>query len=402
MQHNIVRYLGIGAQPTERERIAYFTDHARGFDKGVLEKERRMGTLKWRQDLFSKARGDVLEIAAGTGRNLMVYRKAAPQIASLTMMDCVDTMLNQCEKKVYRVFGPERSNGWWELEEELDKKKQECGCAIPETEDEVEKRLLKGSLLTADPGAMAAKAVADREKARQDELAKLQEKGGAAAETALATAAEDSGLGYSADDLATRVIPEPQIKKGVRDSLVIPKWDAEAYAADGESNLLPRDAQSFDIKLDLGNAHDLAQYDDNSFDTVVMSMCLCSCEEPEQALHEASRVVKPTGRILLLEHGRSRFWPVRWFFWYMGLEDEKHAWENGCFDDRQPLDLVKNVGLPILKWETWICGHWYLITAGKAKARKRKRQPGAEGRSAPFEFAEGRQAQIRAPGAFQG
>jgi ubiquinone/menaquinone biosynthesis C-methylase UbiE len=44
---------------------------------------------------------------------------------------------------------------------------------------------------------------------------------------------------------------------------------------------------------------------DNSFDTVVSTMTLCSIPNVEQALSEVYRVLKPRGRFLFLEHGRS-------------------------------------------------------------------------------------------------
>ncbi len=45
-------------------------------------------------------------------------------------------------------------------------------------------------------------------------------------------------------------------------------------------------------------------YDDNSFDTAVSTCVFCSVADPVQGLRELGRVVKPDGRILLLEHVR--------------------------------------------------------------------------------------------------
>jgi ubiquinone/menaquinone biosynthesis C-methylase UbiE len=44
---------------------------------------------------------------------------------------------------------------------------------------------------------------------------------------------------------------------------------------------------------------------EHSFDTVVSSLALCTYVDPLAALLEFSRVCRPSGRILLLEHGRS-------------------------------------------------------------------------------------------------
>jgi SAM-dependent methyltransferase len=43
----------------------------------------------------------------------------------------------------------------------------------------------------------------------------------------------------------------------------------------------------------------------HSFDSVVSTMTLCSIENPEPALAEIRRVLKPEGQFLFLEHGRS-------------------------------------------------------------------------------------------------
>ncbi|CAD7961272.1 unnamed protein product [Amoebophrya sp. A25] len=51
---------------------------------------------------------------------------------------------------------------------------------------------------------------------------------------------------------------------------------------------------------------------DNTYDTVCISFLLSYCPEPERVLKEANRVVKPSGRILLFERGRSSYAFLRW------------------------------------------------------------------------------------------
>jgi methyltransferase OMS1 len=52
---------------------------------------------------------------------------------------------------------------------------------------------------------------------------------------------------------------------------------------------------------------------DASFDCAVDTFGLCSLKDPQKALKEMARIVKPEGKILLLEHGRSSWCgPLNW------------------------------------------------------------------------------------------
>ena len=46
-------------------------------------------------------------------------------------------------------------------------------------------------------------------------------------------------------------------------------------------------------------------FPDSSFDTVALTLMLCTAPEPAAVLREVSRVLKPGGRFLFLEHVRS-------------------------------------------------------------------------------------------------
>jgi ubiquinone/menaquinone biosynthesis C-methylase UbiE len=66
--------------------------------------------------------------------------------------------------------------------------------------------------------------------------------------------------------------------------------------------------REFDLRL--GDAQSL-DFPDASFDTVVCTFSLCSIPDDRKAVAEAHRVLRPDGRLLLIEHVRSPSPPVR-------------------------------------------------------------------------------------------
>jgi ubiquinone/menaquinone biosynthesis C-methylase UbiE len=65
-----------------------------------------------------------------------------------------------------------------------------------------------------------------------------------------------------------------------------------------------------EVDLEAGDAEALT-FPDQRFDTVVVTLVLCSIPDERRALAEANRVLRPGGRLLLLEHVASDQWPVR-------------------------------------------------------------------------------------------
>lgn len=64
------------------------------------------------------------------------------------------------------------------------------------------------------------------------------------------------------------------------------------------------------IELRAGDAQAL-DFPEASVDTVVSTLSLCTIPDPAQAVREAARVLRPGGRLILLEHVRSPLLPVR-------------------------------------------------------------------------------------------
>jgi ubiquinone/menaquinone biosynthesis C-methylase UbiE len=65
------------------------------------------------------------------------------------------------------------------------------------------------------------------------------------------------------------------------------------------------------VEVVAGTAESLP-FEDESFETVVVTFVLCSVEDPPAALAEVRRVLAPGGRLVLLEHVRGEGRLARW------------------------------------------------------------------------------------------
>ncbi len=100
-----------------------------------------------------------------------------------------------------------------------------------------------------------------------------------------------------------------------------------------------------DIELIEGDAHQLP-FADASFDTVLCTYSLCNIPDPRRAVAEMRRVMRPEGRLILVDHVGSRFKPFYWFqrfieFFSLRLEGEHLT--------RRPLEYVEAEGLQVIE-----------------------------------------------------
>ncbi|HET6473728.1 MAG TPA: class I SAM-dependent methyltransferase [Pseudomonadales bacterium] len=85
--------------------------------------------------------------------------------------------------------------------------------------------------------------------------------------------------------------------------------------------------------------------DAQRFDTIVCTWTLCSIPNARQALDEMRRVVKPDGRLIFVEHGRSPDAGVARVQNFL-----EPAWKiigGGCHLTRRPLDLLRAAGFEL-------------------------------------------------------
>ncbi|WP_326949006.1 methyltransferase domain-containing protein [Amycolatopsis sp. NBC_01307] len=106
------------------------------------------------------------------------------------------------------------------------------------------------------------------------------------------------------------------------------------------------------ITLQQGSAQELP-FADASFDTVVCTFGLCAIPDHPAAVGEMARVLRPAGRLILVDHVASSVWPVRGMQWLVELASVPLAGEHFR---RRPLKDVEALGLVVERRERFKAG----------------------------------------------
>ena len=85
-------------------------------------------------------------------------------------------------------------------------------------------------------------------------------------------------------------------------------------------------------------------FPDAAFDTVAISLALCTIPDPAQALREAARVCRPDGQVVLLEHVRA---PARPLATSQRLLSPLNERAIGCHLDRDTFGLARSLGFSV-------------------------------------------------------
>jgi len=123
----------------------------------------------------------------------------------------------------------------------------------------------------------------------------------------------------------------------------------EVIGIDPSSKLLDmtrayRGRTSINLQLIEGSAEAMP-IDDRSIDTIVTTWTLCSVPAIDRALAEIHRVLKPSGRLLFVEHGRA---PEPWVCWWQ--DHLTPVWKRvagGCHLNRPIEDVIQRAGFRI-------------------------------------------------------
>src|SRR4051794_5400024 len=83
-------------------------------------------------------------------------------------------------------------------------------------------------------------------------------------------------------------------------------------------------------------------FGDDSFDTVVATLVLCTVDDPQRTLAEVERVLKPGGQLLFLEHILDP--SGRWQAWQRRLTPIQKRVACGCHLDRPTPDTIAGRG----------------------------------------------------------
>lgn len=123
------------------------------------------------------------------------------------------------------------------------------------------------------------------------------------------------------------------------------------------------------MRVDVANASSLdGTFDPNSFDTVVDTFGLCSYDDPVAVLKQMAKLCRPGGKLLLLEHGRSKTWNV--VSRALDKSAGRHAEEWGCVWNRDIDAILEGVKgeLEVEVLWTWHFGTTYYVVCTPKKS----------------------------------
>jgi ubiquinone/menaquinone biosynthesis C-methylase UbiE len=113
-----------------------------------------------------------------------------------------------------------------------------------------------------------------------------------------------------------------------------------------------------------GTAEEL-DFPDNSFDTVICTLALCSIPDDRRAVAEMVRVVRPGGRLVLADHVASSVPPLR------ALQRAVELWSvpsAGEHFSRRPIKHLHAVGARIHHHERFLAGVIERVVAVKPES----------------------------------
>jgi ubiquinone/menaquinone biosynthesis C-methylase UbiE len=106
-------------------------------------------------------------------------------------------------------------------------------------------------------------------------------------------------------------------------------------------------------------------YPDASFDAVVFALVLCTVADPDRALAEAGRVLRASGRLVVLEHVRGEGRLARW------QDRLSPVWRRvaaGCHPNRDSRAAIERAGFTFERVEAFRAPPTWSITSPMLEA----------------------------------
>ena len=158
----------------------------------------------------------------------------------------------------------------------------------------------------------------------------------------------------------SRVVSAAQgqvLEIGIGSGLNLPFYSAgveRVFGLDPSPKLLSmtrRAARQVSVPVELiESSAEAIPLDDSSVETVVTTWTLCSIPDASRALREMRRVLKSSGRLLFVEHGRAPDPGVRW--WQEHLTPAWKRLSGGCHLNRAIGELIEGAGFNIEHLDT--------------------------------------------------
>ncbi|GLI64441.1 hypothetical protein VaNZ11_007711 [Volvox africanus] len=382
------------------------------YDEAIGQEEAALWYGMMRRWLLHEARGDVLEVSVGTGRNFQYYNLDNQDIKSLTFTDLSPQMLLRAEDKFFDELqlgykhphvrttfcladahclvdrgvdrspveaatgdgtkiqgGNVKSSPWWAYwgRRAAEKLSMEPGSSA--TPDST--RPASGDNLLPAVGTLAGYDHSQDVEPIPKAMPGLHARGLMNFFRVLAPPPLEPEQVSPTPGLAKPDVIEPRhgtadIMAAASSTLMLgPSSGAgvgavsnERCSCQGSSRMCCYVQRCNAGRLDSGTP--LRRFAPGQFDTVVDTFGLCSHEDPIQALKEMARVCKEGGKILLLEHGRSHY---EWLNSKLDSSAAEHQRKWGCMWNKDILELIRQAGLQVDKVTRWHFGTSYYIIA---------------------------------------
>jgi ubiquinone/menaquinone biosynthesis C-methylase UbiE len=132
-------------------------------------------------------------------------------------------------------------------------------------------------------------------------------------------------LRHYPDDLDELILTEPAAAMRSRLARRLRRTRSRARVLDASAERLP--------------------FADETVDTVVSTLVLCTVDAPDLALQQIGRVLRPGGQLLFLEHVRSE--SPRLAYWQDRLAGPWRRFAESCHCNRATVELIRACGLEL-------------------------------------------------------